>query len=368
MKKLFLNNLVYGIIFGITFSAGCKEATNALLRVAGREVGEKIAEKILTPKTSKKPPESDWKRFQIGSSDLFIDCPGEIKPMEINLPVEVRRLYQKFENYRYSRDTGFEMIAAAALAVSGVKTDLHGAYEGAVTNMSRSRGVSEFQHIKKTVIVSGREGFVMSGTLKFNGMPAFAKGLFIADGQNLWTVILTYVKNDTEELIAQRIIDSVKIESSVASEGKTPVQGEEGVRDEGKYMYTSEGKRDPFRSLILGMKEMVKLEEERKRIEEEEEEKRFVEEREKIPFTPLQRFDLASIKVVAIIWGDIGRYAMVEAPDGKGYTIRKGTYIGKSRGIIRKITNETITVEEKYKDVDKKVKTRIVELKLKKEE
>ena len=74
------------------------------------------------------------------------------------------------------------------------------------------------------------------------------------------------------------------------------------------------------------------------------------------------------MKVVAIMWGEIGKYALVEAPDGKGYTIKKGTYIGKSRGIVKNITDDTIMVEEKYQDVDKKIKARNVELKLKKEE
>lgn len=138
------------------------------------------------------------------------------------------------------------------------------------------------------------------------------------------------------------------------------------------YTYDRTDKRDPFRSLILGRKEQLKLEEEKKKFEEkreeEKEKEKFQKEIEKIPFTPLQQFDLSSIKVVAIIWGDIGNYAMIEAPDGKGYTIKKGIYIGKGRGAVKDITNDAIIIEEKYMDVDNKIKTKTVELKLKKEE
>ena len=143
---------------------------------------------------------------------------------------------------------------------------------------------------------------------------------------------------------------------------------EEKVKSEDTYVYNSTGRTDPFRSLILGKKEKIKLEEEKRKTEVAKEEERFKKELEKIPVTPLQQFELASMKVVAIIWGEIGKYALVEAPDGKGYTIKKGTYIGKSRGIVKNITDDTIIVEEKYQDVDKKIKARNVELKLKKEE
>jgi len=142
---------------------------------------------------------------------------------------------------------------------------------------------------------------------------------------------------------------------------------EEKVKSEDIYIYNPIGKVDPFRSLILGKKEQIKQEEERRKIEEAKEEDKFKKELEKIPLTPLQKFELASIKIVAIIWGGVGRYALVETPDGKGYTIKKGTHIGKNRGIVRNLTADTVTVEEKYQDVDKKVKTRTVELKLKKE-
>ena len=143
---------------------------------------------------------------------------------------------------------------------------------------------------------------------------------------------------------------------------------EEKTKNEDKYVYNSTGRTDPFRSLILGKKEKIKLEEEKRKTEVAKEEERFKKELERIPVTPLQQFELASMKVVAIMWGEIGKYALVEAPDGKGYTIKKGTYIGKSRGIVKNITDDTIIVEEKYQDVDKKIKARNVELKLKKEE
>ncbi|MBI3600752.1 MAG: pilus assembly protein PilP [Nitrospinae bacterium] len=369
MKKVFFNNLVYVIIFISIFSVGCKGIINEVFRVIGREAGEKVAEKIFTP-SPKKPPESDWKRYQLGSSDLYLDLPGRLEPVSGILAPGDAMKYEKFESYKYSRGGNFELLAAADVAKNIYKIDLNGAYEGSVANASGFKGVSEFQHAKKSTVISGREGLVILATLKLDGVPGAAKGLIITEGQKIWTIFIVYQASDIHEVIAQRIIDSVTIGQITASAEKKQEQAE--LKGEDEYVYNQTDKRDPFRSLILGKKEQLKFEEEKKRIEdkreEEKEKEKLKKEIENIPFTPLQEFDLSSIKIVAIIWGDIGNYAMVEAPDGKGYTIKKGIYIGKNRGAVKDITEDAIIIEEKYMDVDKKIKIKTVELKLKKEE
>ena len=369
MRKGFLNNLIYVIIFTNIFSVGCKELTNEIFKAIGREVGEKVgdkvSEKVFAP-SSQKPPESDWKRYQLGSSDLYLDLPGRLEPVSGILSPGDAMMYEKFESYRYSRGGNFELAAAAGAARSIYKTDLNGAYEGGVANMSRTQGVSEFQHTKKSIVVSGREGLIILANLKLNGVPGAAKGLIITEGQKIWMIFAVYLKNDVEESTAQRIIDSVAIGQITALAEKKQEQAE--LKGEDEYVYNQTYKRDPFRSLILDKKAQLKFEEEKKRIEEKKEEEIFKKELEKIPVTPLQQFELASMKVVAIIWGEIGKYALVEVPDGKGYTIKKGTYIGKGRGIVKDVTADAVIVEEKYQDVDKKIKTRNVELKVKKEE
>jgi type IV pilus assembly protein PilP len=40
----------------------------------------------------------------------------------------------------------------------------------------------------------------------------------------------------------------------------------------------------------------------------------------------------------------------VEGPDGKGYLIRVGTVIGPNKGVVKKITQSTMIVEEKFKN------------------
>lgn len=64
---------------------------------------------------------------------------------------------------------------------------------------------------------------------------------------------------------------------------------------------------------------------------------------------PLERYNLTEFKLTGIVWGGFGYNAMFEGPDGKGYFVREGTYIGQNGGVIKKITRDSIVIEEKFK-------------------
>ena len=66
-----------------------------------------------------------------------------------------------------------------------------------------------------------------------------------------------------------------------------------------------------------------------------------------IPKTPLQEYDLSQLKLTAIIViGEERSFAMVEDSAGKGFTLRKGTYIGKRGGRVKRIQTDRVIVEE----------------------
>lgn len=66
---------------------------------------------------------------------------------------------------------------------------------------------------------------------------------------------------------------------------------------------------------------------------------------------PLQRVGLTELNLIGIIWGAYGYVAMVQTPDGKGYTVRRGTRIGPNNGVVSAITENTIIVQERFTDV-----------------
>jgi Tfp pilus assembly protein PilP len=71
----------------------------------------------------------------------------------------------------------------------------------------------------------------------------------------------------------------------------------------------------------------------------------------------------------AIIWGKMGNKALVEDAAGKGYVLTVGTYVGQNDGIVKKILEDRIVVEEYIRDpVENRLTTNEIVLKLKKVE
>ncbi len=93
--------------------------------------------------------------------------------------------------------------------------------------------------------------------------------------------------------------------------------------------YDPSGRRDPFLPMIqLGQQ---------------------VEQDASLP--PLQRFGLTELSLIGVLWGNYGYTAMVQTPDGKGYSIRRGTRIGPNNGVVSSITERGIIVQERFTDV-----------------
>ena len=66
---------------------------------------------------------------------------------------------------------------------------------------------------------------------------------------------------------------------------------------------------------------------------------------------PLQRVGLTEMSLIAVVWGAYGYTAMVQTPDGNGYTVRRGTRIGPNNGVVSAVTEKGIVVQERFTDV-----------------
>lgn len=63
---------------------------------------------------------------------------------------------------------------------------------------------------------------------------------------------------------------------------------------------------------------------------------------------PLERFDLAALRLVAIVRGGFGSKALVKAPDGKGYYVTVGARMGMHGGRVSEIRDQALVIEERY--------------------
>jgi type IV pilus assembly protein PilP len=111
------------------------------------------------------------------------------------------------------------------------------------------------------------------------------------------------------------------------------------------YVYDPTGKRDPFQPFIASQTPIKPVGEE-------------------IPITPLQKYDLSQLKLVAIIVGAGEGSAMVEDSEGKGYIIKKGVYVGTNFGKVKTVLKDRVVIEERYKDYTGQVKEKEIILRL----
>ncbi len=105
--------------------------------------------------------------------------------------------------------------------------------------------------------------------------------------------------------------------------------------------YSPAGKVDPFLPLF----------EEKPAAPEESADAVKQKKKRRMPLTPLERVDLSQLKLVGIIQAPSGNKALVEEASGKGYIIKKGTFIGIHAGRVLEIQKDRVVVEEEVENV-----------------
>lgn len=133
----------------------------------------------------------------------------------------------------------------------------------------------------------------------------------------------------------------------------SPVTREAAVSSAEDYRYRPDGRRDPFESLVKEKAPVVEL----SRLQDPDR-----------PRGPLERFDISALKLVGILWGELGRRALIRAPDDKGYFVTVGTYMGENGGQVMAIHDDRLMIEEKYKDSEGKIVGKSLTLPLRRKE
>jgi type IV pilus assembly protein PilP len=127
-------------------------------------------------------------------------------------------------------------------------------------------------------------------------------------------------------------IEKTKSEPVKVADKKEPEK-----KEETGYTYNPVGKADPFKPFI-----QISAARNLSR---------------RTPVTPLQKYEISQLKLVAVISTPEGNTALVEDSAGKGYIIKKGTEIGKNEGKVTKILKDKVIVEEIYQDMWGQTKT-----------
>jgi type IV pilus assembly protein PilP len=113
--------------------------------------------------------------------------------------------------------------------------------------------------------------------------------------------------------------------AAAIAEAPSPAATPDGAAPE--WSYSSAGKRDPFRSYLRELEAPASSVASR-------------------CSTPLGRFDVEQLRLVAIVTGLEDPVAMVEAPNGIGYSLRRGACVGKNGGVVSAVRSGEVVVSE----------------------
>jgi type IV pilus assembly protein PilP len=138
-------------------------------------------------------------------------------------------------------------------------------------------------------------------------------------------------------------VEKKKEEPTKVAEKKEPEK-----KEEAEYSYNPAGKPDPFKPFI----QLTPIREGSRTG----------------PLTPLQKYDINQLKLVAILSTPEGNVALVEDATGRGYFLKKGTWIGKNDGKVTKILKDKVIIEEAYQDIFGQTKTNEISIFLHKAE
>lgn len=111
--------------------------------------------------------------------------------------------------------------------------------------------------------------------------------------------------------------------------------------------YDKAGQRDPFRSFEWERKEIAAQD---------------------VVGGPLEQFDVSQLSVIAVVWKTGSARALVEDPAGQSYIIGKGTRIGKNDGMVTKIDDNLVVVNETYEDYLGNVTKKDIEMRIRRSE
>jgi type IV pilus assembly protein PilP len=113
------------------------------------------------------------------------------------------------------------------------------------------------------------------------------------------------------------------------------------------YHYDPAGRRDPF-EVLLELRKPVFVSNE--------------------PLTPLQQVDLGQLRLTGVIVGKGAPMAMVSAPGGKSYILKKGVKVGRNNGVVIGVDPEGVSIQEKYYDFVGEVRESVQKIELPKRE
>jgi hypothetical protein len=189
------------ILIGFLLYLGLKESNKSIRK-------EKAA--ILTDKIIKSKqiiPKSVY--YLIGTSDLRLNTPYQLKESSLKLPAGYQDQIEKMEVFEFVQNPYFEGKITYFKWKSSITYDLNSGMDGAINNIKNLPGVEKITENRTYFKNSKIEAYFYDAIMLRNSESAILKGAIIKSGQETWSLNFGITESKNEAMVND-ILESIK--------------------------------------------------------------------------------------------------------------------------------------------------------------
>lgn len=179
--------------------------------VLGRQFGGEIFKSSKSQTEELKQEESDWKYQKISDTRMSLYSPFLFSKTSISIPKEYSNMIQEMKSYKYNSDPISLQISYVVYS-NNIIANLDGATEGAVNNLKSLRDITDFSNNISDTKVGNLQGHLINGRFKIQKRQVEYLSVILVYKSMMWQILSTFIPNDGNRTIANKIINSLQIE------------------------------------------------------------------------------------------------------------------------------------------------------------
>lgn len=175
----------------------------------------KYLNKSVATRTSESILSEKWTKTEIGNSGLLMELPFQLEKQDIPLSQFTANMIDSMEGYSHISGRGFKVVAFHTVYKKGIEASLDGAVNGAVNEIQKIQGISNFRWDQTPTTVNSKNAALVTISYKILEYPVRIKTLIVCSNNKIWQVISQYSEDDiTGAKASEKILNSVEIKDN----------------------------------------------------------------------------------------------------------------------------------------------------------
>ncbi len=182
-----------------------------IMGIAG-VVGKECAKSIIKSSDKISVNSNKWETQRISYTGLSIEAPFILKESSFELPNDYKSMVKDIQSYRYVSNP-ISVNINYVVYTDDITPNLDGAAEGAINNMRVADGVSDFTYSVAETYKNNLPGRIIKGNFRIQKLFSRYVGFIFTKDTKTWQILFTYIDNEENDKIIDRMIRSLYIES-----------------------------------------------------------------------------------------------------------------------------------------------------------